>query len=513
MLQRTCVMAASRARTCFLTFACFLTLLAAPAAADPKPTPTPSPAFAWSAAIRAYSFARINANTCLSSGCDPKGTPNSFAFNSGIRLHGEYHVSKTPFSLGGTYFGAEPFNFNPFGVLGVGYNPQVDNTLPGYGLSSLAEMYVAYQTPGVLVQTGKEVIDTPWANAADSRIVPIAFQGTLATAHLSPTVTVEGMYMARFKSRVTSAFNANTLLTSCNTAYPTGKGPIEGEPGTFTVEGDQCNTVQSTRGFWLIDAAYEHEGLKARAYQYHMYDLVDLTYADVSYDVDRESALRPVVAAQYWGNNNTGSALLGSVHSYGYGMQIGMHLTRAVVLTLSYNEQSVATYVVPADRCTGTASSGTKPDPGVIFGGVQDTSQTDVPSGDVVCYGGGTASPYTDSYESDPLYTSSIGEGLTDARKGGYAAKAALATEAFNHRLKILLTQARYNVSLPGTSGGTSNVDIRTETNFDVQYFFSPVIAGKTYRGLSFRERLVDRVQTFSPFDFKYIRTQLQYDF
>ena len=495
-----------------------LILAAGVLAASPSPAPasTPKPAvksFTWNASARAYYFVRTNGNTCLESSCNPKGTPDAQAFSTGIKLHGEYTAGRTPLSAGATYFGAEPFNANPFGVLGVGYNPRVDNTLPGYGLSTLAEMYLQYKSPGIFVQTGKEIVNTPWANAADSRLVPIAFQGTLVTANVSPGLQLGAMYMARFKSRITSAFNANTLLTSCNTAYPTGKGPIAGIPGTFTVEGDQCNTVQTTKGFLMFSASYAANGLSIDGYQYHMYDLVDLTYADAKYEYAKRTALDPFVAAQYWANNDTGSALAGTVHSHGFGFEFGGNVARDVTLTVSYDDQAQATFVVPSAACDGTAASNTKPAPGKIFGGVPDSAFKGLPSGHVLCYAGGTASPYTDNYEADPLYTSSIGEGLTDARKPGFALKAALSAQTQNRRLKVLLSQARYNVSLPGTSDNGPNTDIRIETNFDVQYFFNRVEPDRPFHGFSLRERLVDRVTTFTPFDFQYIRTQLEFDF
>ena len=494
---------------------CFSSLHAsAEPAATPAPAPTHRPpgTFTWNASILTYFFWRTNGNSCLS-GCNPKGIPNAQAVNSGIRLHGQYDILNSPWTLGATYFGAEPFNANAFGVLGVGYNPEVDNTLPGYALSTLAEMYVQYKTRGVFFQTGKEIINTPWANPADSRMVPVAFQGTQISGNVSPTFKIGAMYMARVKSRVTSAFDANTFLTSCNTAFPTGKGPIAGVSGTFGVPGDQCNTVQSTKGFWLLDASYAAHGVEVNAYQYHMFDLVNMTYVDAKYAYARESPANPFVAAQYWADNDSGRALLGTVHSHGFGLEYGQNVGRNVVLSASFDDQPIASYIVPASECPGTASSVTKPGPGNIFGGVQDTTKTGLPPGQVQCYAGGTASPYTDNYESEPLYTSAIGIGITDTRKAGFALKTAATIETNNRRLKAILSQSRYNVSLPGSSGGTSNKDIIRESDFDVQYFFNAVDATQPYRGFSIRERLVDRVQTFAPTDFKYVRTQLEFDF
>ena len=43
-------------------------------------------------------------------------------------------------------------------------------------------------------------------------------------------------------------------------------------------------------------------------------------------------------------------------------------------------------------------------------------------------------------------------------------------------------------------------------------YNFNAVRAG-TYRGLSLRERFADRTQPTLPYNFKYVRHQLQYSF
>lgn len=247
-------MSGSLARNlCFLVFVTFVFVSgSALAKSEGLPTPSPSatatPLFTYSADLRAYFFGRTNGNTCFT--CVHKGAPDATAFNFGGELHGQLSIPHTAFSLGATYFGAYPFGANPQGPLkNVGYNPEVDNTLPGYALNLFGESYLQYKTPGTFFQTGHEVINTPWANASDSRIAPESFQGTLVNGNVTPDLNLGVMYMARFRTRVTSAFNSNTLLTSCNTAYATGKGPIKGISGIFTVPGDPCNKQQTTSGF------------------------------------------------------------------------------------------------------------------------------------------------------------------------------------------------------------------------------------------------------------------------
>jgi hypothetical protein len=121
--------------------------------------------------------------------------------------------------------------------------------------------------------------------------------------------------------------------------------------------------------------------------------------------------------------------------------------------------------------------------------------------------------PYTEGQASDPLWSTSLTQGMADVHKPGNGIKASLAWQSDNGRLHIYTSQAWYDYTLPGANGPVLNADYRAEFDFDVQYFLNPVIAGHRYRGLSIRQRYGDRTQTFSPYDFKYSRTQLEYTF
>ncbi len=473
----------------------------------------PPPLFTYAGDARAFYFGRTNGNSCLT--CKTTGTPNATAFNFGGTLHGQINIPRTPFVLGATYFGAYPFGANWPGPLNnIGYNPQVDNTLPGYSISTFGEMYLQYQTVGTFFQTGKEELTTkesPWAHTSDSRDTPASFQGTLFNTSPTHDFNFGAMYMARFRSRVTSAFNSNTLLTSCNTAYPDGKGPVPGIKGTFTVPGDPCNKQHTNNGFLQLSASYifGNSGLVANAFQYQYYDIASMTYVNAQWNFMKASKFNPFVAGQYVGESQFGQAFIGTVHSYTFGGQFGATINHNLNFAASYNGSPYTTYVVPVKDCDGSASSPAKASPGVIFGGVANKSIKGLPKADVTCYGGGIASPYTDNYATDPLYTTQISQGMADVHKPGTGAKAALTWQSDNRRVRAILSDAWYNYSLPGAGNG----DSRSEFNFDVQYFFNPVYANRPYKGLSIRQRYADRTQPFSPYEFKYSRTQLEYTF
>jgi hypothetical protein len=506
-----------RKRLAAASFALLLAIcLVSRAGAQPTPAPKPThkPLFTYTGDLRAFYFGRTNGNTCFT--CKVVGAPDATAFETAALLHGQLNVPDTPFSLAGTYFGAYAFGANAPGPLNnVGYNPEVDNTLPGYSLSLWGEYYAQYKTPGLLVQSGREVINTPWANPGDSRLAPEAFQGTLVTANLTPELTLGAMYMARYRSRVISAFNANTLLTSCNTATSTGKGPIEGVSGVFTVPGDPCNHVQTTAGFTNYSAAYTigKTGFSVTANQYQVIDIENMTWLTAQYAFDRSSMLKPYFAGQYLAESQMGSALIGMVHTHIAGGQFGATVYRNLNLTIGYDGMSPTANIVSSKICKGTASSPVSAKPNVIFGGVADTTDKNVPAGDVLCYSGGIASPYTDSLATDPLYSTSLTQGMADVHKPGNGIKAALAWQGLNSRLHVITSEAWYDYTLPGANGAVQNADYRAEFDFDVQYFFNPVIPGRPYKGLSIRQRYGDRTQTFTPYDFKYSRTQLEYTF
>jgi hypothetical protein len=95
---------------------------------------------------------------------------------------------------------------------------------------------------------------------------------------------------------------------------------------------------------------------------------------------------------------------------------------------------------------------------------------------------------------------------MADRRSAGFSAKAALNYTSNNKRLVAIASEAVYNYD-------TEYVRNRTyEFDADLTYNFNPVRPG-AYRGFSVRERFADRTQPTLPFNFKYIRHQLQYSF
>ena len=463
-----------------------------PAQAAPAPAQTPAVVPKASAGpvdrvrftgnARIYDFTRTNR----------VGT-NASAFNTEAKLHGEYTFPGTPWTIGVTYFGAEPFGANG---TNPGFNKKVDNTLPGYALSLLGEYYLQYKTKYATAWTGKQIINTPWANPSDSRLVPVIFQGTAVSVNLSPNTTLGAMYMARFRHRTSSAFESNTLLTSCDN---TGAG----------VPGDPCNPQFTTQGFLLLYGTQKFSPqLSLNAYNYQVYDIVNMWHLETKYNWAPKSLFNPYVAMQYVAESNTGTSDIGIVKNHTSGFQFGASAGKNIDLALSFNASPYEAFTTASASLCGGGSGKFAPKLGGVFGGGVGLKVPGAPKGTVNCYGGGLASPYTDSYATDPLYTTTISQGLADTHKPGYANKIAGTFQTNDRRFRLILAHGWYNYSLPSAAQ-----DRRREFNADLTYFFNHVDPKQPYRGLAVRYRYADRVQLSAPFDFKYNRAQLEYTF
>jgi hypothetical protein len=152
---------------------------------SPKPAPTSDP-LTLRAYVRGYDFTRQNAST----GTGGANQVNQQSSSAGISLHADYRLGDSPFTVGGSYLYSNPMGSctgaishltPPCGkVAAPNLNP--DDTLPGFSLSTFYEAYLQYKDAHLYGKIGDQLINTPWANASDSRLKPAAFQGVdLAT--------------------------------------------------------------------------------------------------------------------------------------------------------------------------------------------------------------------------------------------------------------------------------------------------------------------------------------------
>lgn len=479
----TCVIAKEKKHV-FMSLARFTALClscalfgGAVASAETPATPTPAPkatpaAFQYSGNIRAFYFTRTNR-------VQNAGNPNRTAFNLGGKLHGDYHFGDSPFTVGATYYGADPLGANGSNP---GFNPRIDNTLPGFDLSTLGEAYVQIKTKGFFAKIGDQNYKSPWAPDSDSRIKPALYQGADVAIGFGKGFTLGLTDMIRFENRTSSAFEKTTLLTG---------GPIAGGPSNPRIE---------TNGFSVASLGYKYGSqFNATIYNYAFTDIANLVYAEGKYYPSPKSPIKPYVAAQFVDEHQAGRALVGIVNNSTYGMQIGASFTKNIDLAASFDESPERTATL-VGSCAQAAQSGY-----FLDAGGTPNCKSYAP-GTYTVYYGGIATPYSDSYATDPLYTTSISQGVADRHSTGQSFKVAGTFQTSDKKVKLILSQAFYDYS------NGAGVNATKEFDADATYFFNKVGPG-AYHGLSIRHRYADRTQPTLPFDFKYNRTQLEYDF
>lgn len=477
----------------YVAFLCAAGIFVASGTAQAQTAPTPAPKatpnpFTYNGYVRGYYFTRTNL-------VQNAGNPNRKALNFGMKLHGEYTFGASPFTLGATYFGADPFGANgdnpglraeplvPFAPVSKA-NPlvsKVDDTLPGFALSTLGELWLQYKTKQVLVKVGDQQLNYDWAPASDSRLKPSLYEAADAQLILPPRFTLGIDRAIAFEHRTSSQFQRRTLVTDAPAGNP-------GYP------------IRDTNGMLLAYVGYKYGTQFTGSLNfYQWYDVATMFYATAKYFPSPKSPIKPFVAAQYVAENQTGAALLGKVQNTTVGMQLGASLTKNIDVAVGFDAmpgridvfngtcaQAAAAYYLPGGgtpNCVKNANG---------------TSQI---------YYGGIISPYTEAYATDPLFTTSISQGMVDRHTPGQSFKAATTFQTNNKRFKFVVSQAYYDYGSGAGLNGTK------EFNADGTYFFNKVPAAGAYHGFSLRHRYADRSQPNVPFDFKYNRTQLEYDF
>ncbi len=504
--------------------------------APPPPTPNPLKLGGY---FRSYYFTRQNASN--NPGTEFNFSPgakynsngvNQATWNSAIAVHGDYAFGTSGWDIGGTYLYANPIDGpcvvpanHAKGAVCVSQTPpntNADDTLPGFTMSTFYEAYLKYKAHGFDGALGNVLFNTPWANPSDSRLKPAAFQGAYLSYTAPSFWTIEGADMLTFENRTSSDFSHQTLLTS----YPAGNPGLASN--IFVPNGNGINT----NGFTMGKLGYANPaGISANGYFYGVSDIVTMWWGDAKYTFGG-SRFAPYVALQGGSESNNGKSYIGKIDSQVFGAQIGANVTKNIGVALGYDQipwKNDTVFLPKNVTCSNTNYQITAKGATLAYLLPSNAAQCfNNPNGTAQVYYGGWASPYTDAYATDPLFTTQISQGMADRRAPGTSWKAALTFTSTNKRWVFIASDAWYNY---GNALASENTN---EWNLDGQYHFSPVGKGP-YRGLLLRYRYAQRSlsNTFcgasdttcpggTPVGssdlgglplFKYNRAQLEYDF
>ena len=515
----------------------------AQAAPSPKPTATP---LAVSGFVRSYYFTRQNAtdnpgvqfdySTKKCNGAGP--CANQATLNSAVDLHADYDFGGGWYA-GGSYFYAQPFNgpCSPASqhakddpcVSQDPPNTNPDDTLPGFALSTFPEAYLGYKRAGFSAKAGDQLFDSPWAAPYDgSRLKPAAYQGADFEYDWGSGWRADLADVLQFENRTSNAFESSTMLTS----HPAGAA---GLPDDVYVPGGGSIT---TPGFLYAHLGYAAptKRYELNGYYYGIADIATMWWFDGKYAFS-ERGWQPSIALQGGVEGNAGAAVIGKIDSSIFGTRVAVRPSKNLVVDASADwiPWRTDTVVLPGPvKCNDfnyQISAGGKVYPGTTFRYFLpvDAAQcfTDR-SGATTVYYGGWASPYTDSYSSDAVFTTQISQGTIDRRSPGFAWRVSATFTSNDKRVTFIAGDAWFDYGNPLAA------QITNEWTLDGIYRFSPVSSG-SYRGFFVRYRYAQRSQsntfcgaaaTSCPAGtpagttflgglplFKYNRAQLEYDF
>lgn len=337
------------------------------------------------------------------------------------------------FSVGASFFTANALDTHNSNAA------RIDTTLVGKAnsINSLGQVFLQYSGHGLLVRVGNQLVTTPWANPSDARMIPSTYQAAYAAFTPVTGLTFEALRILRYKGRTADGFFKD------DNYYPaTWNGDAD-----YGGASNLPATAPATNGTAAFGIDYAVDGLKSTAWYYDFYDLARMLYAQADETLPLASPVKPFAGAQVvreWGSSNifadTGTRFYGSP-----GTSVD-NLTLGGIVGLKAYGASVS---VSYDRLESEGAT-------ALGGGV-------------------LISPYTASYATDPLYTSSMIRGMVELGPGT-AWKVAASEQPFGNELTLTASFAEYHTDFNGND---------SETYFDAIY-----LPPGWLKGLSLRNRV-----------------------
>jgi outer membrane porin, OprD family len=365
--------------------------------------------------------------------------PQNFNFSGDIRLYSfsrNYENSNLTdlhsTSLGGK-LKVETASSDGFGAaLGVYFaqdiglnnhdqnNKYINPLLMGtdYGIYTLGEAYVQYKKPEFLARVGNQSIDNPWINPSDGFMIPNLYRAGVASFTPIEGMQIEGERIFQYENRTAYSFSNSNI---------------------FALPYDNPHYTGSNNGTAVFGVTYKSDSVKAKTWLYRFYDFAQMAYVQGGYKLPM-AVVSPFADFQFMRETGDGARLLGAVDSKAYGAKTGISLPDKLGdIYFAYNK-------VPANLVAGISN-------------------------------GNLLSPYTQVYNTDPLYTTVMNYGLVSSRGAGHAWKLGTNLKLLDEKLDMEITYSRYD-----TAPYVANVNALM---LDIAYHLSG-----SFNGLTIRDRL-----------------------
>ena len=384
--------------------------------------------------LRLYDFGRDYAGTASNT---PTGSPytgkNIFNFKdmNAVSLGGKIKWESADLdgfsAAAALYFaydiGMNNYTYNPNKLYAANYNyPYLNPLLMGVNrtVDTLGEAYIQYKNPWLISKVGNQTIDNPWVNSSDGFMIPNLYQAVTATVTPITGLQFEGDRVLRYKNRTVTDFQEYNL-----SALPYDK---------IVYNGTNSGTAD-------IGASYKDDRYLAQAWLYHFYGFANMTYLEGGYKLPGADFV-PFANVQYV--HETGNGDIGTVNAAVYGAKLGIDLPRGW---------------------------------GNVYIAYNRAANNNVQSSTGIVSDGNLFSPYTQIYNTDPLYTTVMNYGLVSARAAGYAWLVGATLHPLGPTLDITPTVSNYYTAPYVATSRAYMLDIAYHLN-------------GAFKGLTIRDRL-----------------------
>ena len=178
-------------------------------------------------------------------------------------------------------------------------------------ITALGEAFAALRLAGQTITAYRQLIDRPFINPKDTRMIPNTFEAYTLTG-AAGALSYTGGYMTKMKTRASDSF-----VWASNVAG--GTGPQEGVIYAGVTYALPAN------GYLKLDEVYS-------------IDVFNTFYVEGRYPIAIDDTTRAVLGGQYYPQKSVGGAQIGSYSTWGYGLTAG--LTRGALGAQLYYTQT-----------------------------------------------------------------------------------------------------------------------------------------------------------------------------
>ena len=143
--------------------------------------------------------------------------------------------------------------------------------------------------------------------------------------------------------------------------------------------------------------------------------------------VQQHEAVAPWLALQGGWKQHAGQSYVGKINSQVFGAQLGTNIAKNIQLTVGYDrdplENRHGVLAEERDLQQRQQSNHREGSDARVFPAAECRAVLQQSKRHDEIYYGGWASPYTDNYDSDPLFTTSVTQGMADRRAAGTRSK------------------------------------------------------------------------------------------